>query len=122
MPFDHTISVELFIGTQQQSIGLARIDHVPSVLSSQLVMRLAAKALLRELSDDQKTIDKELLVNISIKYDVLCPYTAFIGVERRLDINSESNIDMELREVPIMISKTCQESLTRFRDFQIRIF
>ncbi|CAF1523833.1 unnamed protein product [Rotaria sp. Silwood1] len=71
MPFDHTISVELFTGTQQQSIGLARIDHVPSVLSSQLVMRLAAKALLRELSDDQKTIDKELLVNISIKYGVL---------------------------------------------------
>ncbi|CAF2865979.1 unnamed protein product [Rotaria sp. Silwood2] len=115
MPFDHTTTVELFTGIQQQPIGLARVDHVPSVLGSQLVMHLAAKALLRELSDDQKTIDKELLVNISIKYGILCPYTAFIGVERRLDVNSESNVDMELREVPIMISKTCRESVTRFR-------
>ncbi|CAF4432079.1 unnamed protein product [Rotaria sp. Silwood2] len=115
MPFDHTTTVELFTGIQQQPIGLARVDHVPSVLGSQLVMHLAAKALLRELSDDQKTIDKELLVNISIKYGILCPYTAFIGVERRLDVNSESNVDMELREVPIMISKTGRESVTRFR-------
>ncbi|CAF3246697.1 unnamed protein product [Rotaria sp. Silwood2] len=115
MPFDHTTTVELFTGIQQQPIGLARVDHVPSVLGSQLVMHLAAKALLRELSDDQKTIDKELLVNISIKYGILCPYTAFIGVERRLDVNSESNVDMELREVSIMISKTCRESVTRFR-------
>ncbi|CAF5101962.1 unnamed protein product, partial [Rotaria sp. Silwood1] len=87
----------------QQPIGLARIDHVPSVLGSQFVMRLAAKALLRELWNDQKTIDKELLVNISIKYGILCPYTAFIGVERRFNTNNESNIDMKLREVPIMI-------------------
>ncbi|CAF3851591.1 unnamed protein product [Rotaria sp. Silwood1] len=103
MPFDHTTTVELFTGMQQQPIGLARIDHVPSVLGSQFVMRLVAKALLRELSNDQKTIDKELLINISIKYGILCPYTAFIGVERRLNTNNESNIDMKLREVPIMI-------------------
>ncbi|CAF5079707.1 unnamed protein product [Rotaria sp. Silwood1] len=89
MPFDHTTTVELFVGMQQQPIGLARIDHVPSVLGSQFVMRLAAKALLRELWNDQKTIDKELLVNISIKYGILCPYTAFIGVERRFNTNNE---------------------------------
>ncbi|CAF3613170.1 unnamed protein product [Rotaria sp. Silwood1] len=115
MPFDHTTTVELFAGMQQQPIGLAHIDHVPSVFSSQLVMHLAAKALLRELLNDQKTIDKDLLVNISIKYGILCPYTAFIGVERRLNANSESNIDMELREVPIMISKTSGEPISRFR-------
>ncbi|CAF1182039.1 unnamed protein product [Rotaria sordida] len=103
MSSDHTTTVELFTGMQQKPIGLARIDHVPSVLGSQFVMRLSAKALLRELSNDQETIDKELLINISIKYGILCPYTAFIGVERRLNTNNESNIDMKLREVPIMI-------------------
>ncbi|CAF4329407.1 unnamed protein product, partial [Rotaria sp. Silwood2] len=117
MPFDHTITAGLFTDTQQQPIGLAHIDHVPSVLSSQLVMHLAAKALLRELLNDQKAIDKELLVKISNKYGILCPYTAFIGVERRLNANSESNIDMELREVPIMISKTSGKPISRFRAF-----
>ncbi|CAF3678626.1 unnamed protein product [Rotaria sp. Silwood1] len=115
MPFDHTTTIELFTGMQQKPIGLARIDHVPSVLSSQLVMHLAAKALLREHLNNHETIDKELLVNVSIKYGILCPYTAFIGVERRLNANSESNIDMELREVPIMIRKTCREPVSRFR-------
>ncbi|CAF3210080.1 unnamed protein product, partial [Rotaria sp. Silwood2] len=117
MSFDHTITVELFTGIQQQPISLARVDHVPSVLGSQLVMHLAAKALLRELSDDQKTIDKELLVNISIKYGILCPYTAFICVERRLDANSESNVDMELREVPIMIIP--KKHTTRFANHSV---
>ncbi|CAF1141048.1 unnamed protein product [Rotaria sp. Silwood1] len=73
MPFDHSTTVELFTDIQQQSIGLARIDYVPSVHGSQLVMHLVAKALLRELLDDQKTIDKELLINISISYGILCP-------------------------------------------------
>ncbi|CAF5004267.1 unnamed protein product [Rotaria sp. Silwood1] len=114
IPFDHTTTVELFTGIQQQPIGLARIDHVPSVLSSQLVLHLAAKALLRELLNNQEIIDKELLVNISIKYGILCPYTAFIGVERRLNANSESNIDMELRQVPIMMRKACREPVSRF--------
>jgi hypothetical protein len=105
MPFDHTTTVELFIGTQQQSIGLARIDHVPPVVGSQTIMRLAAKALLRELLNAQKSIDREFLVNLSIKYGILCPHTAFIGVERRLNATSEINANMELREVPIMINK-----------------
>jgi hypothetical protein len=105
-PFDHSTTVELFAGVQQQSIGLARIDHVPPVLGSQAITRLAAKALLRELSNAQETIDKESLVNLSIKYGILCPHTAFIGVEKRLNANSESNANMELREVPIMINKS----------------
>jgi hypothetical protein len=104
MPFDHATTVELSTSSQQQPIGLARIDHVPPVLDSQAITRLAAKALLRELTDVQKSTDKESLINLSIKYGILCPHTAFIGVEKRLNANSESNADMELREVPIMIS------------------
>jgi hypothetical protein len=111
MPFDHSTTVELFTGTQQQSIGVARIDHVPPVLDSQTIMRLAGKALLRELLNAQKPMDRESLVNLSIKYGILCPHTAFIGVERRLNANSESNANMELREVPIMIDKSYSNSL-----------
>jgi hypothetical protein len=108
MSFDHTTTVELFAGAQQQAIGLARIDHVPPVLDAQTIMRLAAKALIRELSDAQKSTDRESLVNLSIKYGILCPHTAFIGVEKRLNTNSESNANMELREVPIMIHTSAQ--------------
>ena len=46
--------------------------------------------------------------NLSIKYGVLCPHTAFIGIEKRLNANNESNADMELREVPIMTHASVQ--------------
>lgn len=110
MPFDHTTTVELFTSTQQQPIGTAHIDHVPAVLEKQTIMRLAGKALLRELMNAQKSADKEFLINLSIKYGILCPHTAFIGVEKRLNATSESNANMELREVPIMIDKSSAKS------------
>jgi hypothetical protein len=115
MPFDHTTTVELFAGAQEHRIGMARIDYVPPVLESQAITRLAAKARLRELLYVQEPIDKETFVNLSIKYGILCPHTAFIGVEKRLNANHESNIDMELREVPIMIDGSCRNTLTHFR-------
>ena len=71
MPFDHTTTVELSTDTQPQPIGLARIDHVPAVLDSQAITRLAAKALLRELADVQKATQKETLVKPF--HQVRCP-------------------------------------------------
>ena len=118
IPFDHTTTVELLTDTQQQPIGLARIDHVPPVLDSRGITRLAAKALLRELADAQKSTDREILVNLSIKYGILCPHTAFIGVEKRLNANSESNADMELREVPVMTDASAQN--LRSASFYVR--
>ena len=103
MPFDHTTTVELLAGSQQKPIGLACIDHVPAVLESQTIMRLAAKALLRELLNTEESSNKESLITLSLKYGILCPHTAFIGIERRLN----GNTNMELREVPIMIDKSC---------------
>ena len=114
MPFDHTTTVELFAGSQQQPIGMARIDYVPPVLNSQAITRLAAKARLRELLIIQQSNDKESMVNLSIKYGILCPYTAFIGVEKRLNANNESNADMELREVPILINDARRNVVRRF--------
>jgi hypothetical protein len=102
-PFDHTTTVELITGKQQQLLGVARVDHTPSTLSPQTITRLAAKVLLRELLHAPQTTPKERLVDLSIKYGILCPYTAFIGVEKRLDADVDSNANMELREVPIML-------------------
>ena len=67
--------------------------------TSQTITRLAAKAILRELQHTSKNTPKELLIDLSIKYGILCPYTAFIGVEKQLDADKESNTNMELREI-----------------------
>lgn len=120
MPFDHSTTVDLFTNAQQQPIGSARIDHVPAVVETQTIKRLAAKALLRELLDVQEPTNKESLINISIKYGILCPHTAFIGVEKRLNANSESNVNMELREVPIMINKSSPNSSIQNLHYQLR--
>ncbi|CAF5025135.1 unnamed protein product, partial [Rotaria sp. Silwood1] len=44
---------------------------------------------------------QERIVEISLKHHILSPYTAFVGIEKRVNAN---NADMVLREVPIQIS------------------
>ena len=100
-PFDHTTRVELLSDKDSKSLGVAHIDHIPTTLATQTLMRLAAKAYIRELLDTDQPTAKENILDVSLKYGVLCPYTAFIGVERRLNGN---NANMELREIPIMIN------------------
>ncbi|CAF3197139.1 unnamed protein product [Rotaria socialis] len=104
MAFDHATTVELFADISQKPLGVARIDHIPSVVDSQTIRRLAAKSLLHELLHGEKPAARECIIGLSLKYGILCPYTAFIGLERRLDVDSASNADMELREVPIVLS------------------
>ncbi|CAF1964728.1 unnamed protein product, partial [Rotaria magnacalcarata] len=102
-----------------------------SVSNNGTIARLAAKALILELQHsklpssigqnhsgslqsrfqhnqpsptptvDEKEITKKRIIELSLKYQILSPHTAFIGVEKR--VNS-SNADMVLREVPIQIS------------------
>ncbi|CAF3924382.1 unnamed protein product, partial [Rotaria sp. Silwood1] len=50
---------------------------------------------------DEKEIIKKSIIELSLKYQILSPYTAFIGVEKRVNV---SNADMLLREIPIEIS------------------
>ncbi|CAF0841873.1 unnamed protein product [Rotaria sordida] len=50
---------------------------------------------------DEKEIIKKRIIELSLKYQILSPYTAFIGVEKRMNA---SNVDMVLREIPIQIS------------------
>ncbi|CAF1159627.1 unnamed protein product [Adineta steineri] len=134
VPFDHNSSVELQIGSEHRSIGMAKINHIPSVSSNETIARLAAKALILELqhaklpSSNTKTgstqarfqelqkametkeekmetsseeTTKQRIITLSLKYNILSPLTAFVGIEKR---TNTSKTDMILREVPIQIS------------------
>ncbi|CAF0827662.1 unnamed protein product [Adineta ricciae] len=110
IPFDHNSSVELETEPNHRSIGIAKVDHIPIVSENDTIARLAAKALILELqhaklqssNTEKLTIDsKQRIIALSLKYNILSPYTAFVGVEKRMDA---SNTNMALREVPIQIS------------------
>jgi hypothetical protein len=136
-PFDHNSSVELLTEPDHRSLGVAKIDHIPSVSDGGTIARLAAKALILELQhaklpsadtkrtkigsiqprfqESQETVatneenietsfeetTKQRIIALSLKYNILSPHTAFVGIEKRTDA---SNADMVLREVPIQIS------------------
>jgi hypothetical protein len=49
--------------------------------------------------------NKKRIIDISLKYNILCPHTAFIGIETRTDSSAKNvNSNMVLREIPIEIS------------------
>ncbi|CAF1273120.1 unnamed protein product [Adineta steineri] len=127
--FDHNSSVEL--KTEQHRLGEANITQIPVTSNNATIARLAAKALILELqhsklppsinkgnvgsrqtrfqqpvvSKDESATTKETtqkrIIDLSLKYNILSPHTAFVGVEKRVNAN---NSDMVLREVPIQIS------------------
>lgn len=110
--FDHDVSVELYSG--QYRLCEATVSRIPSVSNDGMIARLAAKALILELQhaqslkeETQMTMQqiKEKIIEISLKYNILSSYTAFVGVENRINA---SNADMVLREVPIQISADSQ--------------
>jgi hypothetical protein len=101
------------------------------VSDSGTIARLAAKALILELQhsklpssnkksgsrqarfelqmeeerekslNDEKEERKKRITELSLKYTILSPYTAFVGIEKRANGNND---EMVLREVPIEIS------------------
>ena len=116
--FNPSITIELWNQEETIRLGLATIDHIPEIIDDNkpLITYLAAKALIQEITHKKDVSDgsqqkrfkqnaednkKKQLIDISLKYSILCPHTAFIGIEKR--INS-SNDNMALREVPIQIS------------------
>ncbi|CAF3569981.1 unnamed protein product [Rotaria sp. Silwood1] len=146
IPFDHNSFVELQIEPNHRSLGVAKVNQIPSVTDNETIARLAAKALILELqhaklpsstakkektgstqarfqnviasdeekmevvSDEQTT--KQRIIELSLKYNILSPHTAFIGVEKR---TNASNAGMVLREVPIEISADDQHLFTPSR-------
>ncbi|CAF3985720.1 unnamed protein product, partial [Rotaria sordida] len=146
IPFDHNSSVELQIEPDHRSIGIAKVNQIPSVANNETIARLAAKALILELqhaklpsstakkpktgstqarlqnlvaSDEEKMevvpdeqTTKQRIIELSLKYNILSPHTAFIGIEKR---TNASNADIVLREVPIEISADDQHLFTPSR-------
>ncbi|CAF1211559.1 unnamed protein product [Didymodactylos carnosus] len=128
--FDHNTTVELYSSGNKTQLGLAKIDHIPQTSTDQTIVRLAAKALIRELlhskqaqsqsknkgslqtrfqsqteqseaTQESKNENTKQIIDLSLKYNILSPHTSFVGVEKRTNGN---NSDMVLREVPIQIS------------------
>ncbi len=122
--FDHDVNVELY--SEQYRLCEARVNRIPNVSSDGMIARLAAKALILELQHSKlsssnkneltasqqtealneeikmtKEQIKEKIIEISLKYNILSPYTAFVGIEKRVNA---SNANLVLREVPIEIS------------------
>lgn len=127
--FDHNSSVELY--NDKVRLGEAKVNEIPSVNDNGTIARLAAKALILELQhsklsssntkngsrqarfeeqvqeEREKSLDaekeerKKRIIELSLKYNILSPYTAFVGIEKRTD---GDNAEMELREVPIQIA------------------
>ncbi|CAF1020949.1 unnamed protein product [Adineta steineri] len=124
--FDHNSTV--LLATERSQLGKAKVTYTPAVSNDKMIARLAAKALILELqheklpsstqknntgslqtrfkkhhNDDEATkeLTKKRIIELSLKYNILSPHTAFVGVEKRMDT---SNADMVLREVLIQIS------------------
>ena len=106
--FDHDISLGLY--SEQHYLCEAKVNRIPAVSNDGMIARLAAKALILELQhsklpssnkNDSNESIREKIIEISLKHNILSPYTAFVGIEKRVNA---SNVDMVLREVPIQIS------------------
>ena len=112
IPFDHNSSVELETQPNHLQLAMARVNRIPSVSDNETIARLAAKALILELQHDKpssvttnknvsslqgqsddvsiekaetvetETLIKRRIIELSLKHNILSPYTAFIGVEK----------------------------------------
>jgi hypothetical protein len=67
-----------------------------------------------EVVPDEQTT-KQRIIELSLKYNILSPHTAFVGIEKR---TNASNADMVLREVPIEISADDQHLISPVHQFR----
>jgi hypothetical protein len=127
---------QVTIQANDQCLGEAKIDRIPEVSQDMTIARLAAKALILELQHaktatgsntgslqtrfqlpataessqtDKKKQVQQRIIDLSLKYTILSPHTAFVGVEKR---EGGSNAGMVLREVPIEISADDQHLIS----------
>jgi hypothetical protein len=68
-----------------------------------------------EVVPDEQTT-KQRIIELSLKYNILSPHTAFVGIEKR---TNASNADMVLREVPIEISADDQHLISPVHQFRM---
>ncbi|CAF0916379.1 unnamed protein product [Adineta steineri] len=133
--FNHNTIIELYNNTNK--LSEANVKRIPNVTNDETIHRLAGKALILELqhsqlpssikkgsqqtrfqeynqqiaksADDYKDEIKKRIIELSLKYNILSPYTSFVGIEKRLNGNNDQ---MVLREVPIQISADDQHLQT----------
>ncbi|CAF3453960.1 unnamed protein product [Rotaria sp. Silwood1] len=123
---NHKSSIEIRTDQSYYRLGITHADRITN--NTKMIARLAAKALILELEyckisrkstkqvrfadinyDSKNNNDiirtkediKQRIINLSLQYNILSRYTAFVGIEKYLN---NSNINMVLREVPIQIS------------------
>ncbi|CAF3085502.1 unnamed protein product [Rotaria sp. Silwood2] len=112
-------SIEFLTNTDNLLECVTFTDTEP--LSSLVATRLVAKSIINDLQivdynsksshhnrfiEQYKEDKKQELINVSIQYQILSPFTAFIGIETRTDqeiITEASSGEMILQEVPIEI-------------------
>jgi hypothetical protein len=127
IPLNHRSSIEIRTNQSYYRLGITDIDRITSN-NNKMIARLAAKALILELEhrkiprtgkkqvrfghiDNYSKDDiKRRIINLSLRYHILSPYTAFVGIEKRLNT---INIDTIVREVPIQTSTDHQHSNSR---------
>ncbi|CAM4953475.1 unnamed protein product [Rotaria socialis] len=129
IPFNHKSSVELETYPDHHRLVKAQVTRVPTVCDHTTIARLAAKALILELQHEKnpsegfnteiqvqdislsKDIEimsaKHQIIQLSLKYNILSPYTAFVVIEKRINQNNDGMI---LREIPIQLSMDDQYS------------
>ncbi|CAF3800096.1 unnamed protein product [Adineta steineri] len=101
--FNHNSSVELMVQPNNQRLAMAQINRIPSHEKTPSSLQKRFDDVPKPIDETTETaaITKKRIIDLSLKYNILSPYTAFIGVEKRTNM---SNAEMILREVPIQIS------------------
>jgi len=110
---DQDISVDLMVG--DHILETLYIPTVPSKAISE-IHRLAAKALIQELqyseSGTSSITAKEEITKLSLSYQILSPYTAFVGVERKNFVDRFSGSNDRL--IPIQLNEENSDAMSVF--------
>ncbi len=88
-PFDHERKIQLIEnrGQRERCLATACIDHIPDINGEQdtIVTRLAARAVIQALADLDNEEEQKLMLDLSLKFGILCPLTTFVRIERHLN-------------------------------------
>jgi len=131
IPFNHKSSIE--IRTDQSYYHLDITDSNRLTNNNKMIARLAAKAFIIELeqvqfehSDDySKTNEtirskediKQRIIDLSLRYNILSPYTTFIGIEQRLNDGNTNEIVRKIQTQLSSDNQYLQPSDSRIKKF-----
>jgi hypothetical protein len=91
----------LIFELQHSKLPPSTNKNVTGSLQSRFVQTDQQTTVSNNTDEVNKETIKKRIVDLSLKYNILSPHTAFVGVEKRTNANNDN---MVLREVPIQIS------------------